>query len=205
MEASSALLKAAEELARVVVSESGSSSVAAGKEAVAELRSVLGVLDKLLLTVERSAATSETADKVRYDAMLKAVGDASARAAVFDANARKAARLQRLQWALDHCGNLKSVPFEHYVMSSNGVHLTTSSLTSFLTNMSLILYNFMKGKGTYVWDGYKRNSYHDTADKPKSNAAYHVDLVDYIHGLVGELPTIEKQSNGQFAIWLPAL
>ena len=98
----SALQKAAEELARIAVQESDNTIVATGKDTVAELRIIHGLLEKSLSASAAQAAAAAAAAKAHSEAVVKAVADAAARAALLDLGVRKDARLQRLQWAINH-------------------------------------------------------------------------------------------------------
>ena len=93
---SSLLAPAFEEVVRCVVLENQSSLAASGKDGAAQLRAIHGLLEKLLSADAEKAAAA----KAQNEAVIQALTDASARAAVHAANALWAARQQRIQWAM---------------------------------------------------------------------------------------------------------
>ena len=73
----------------------------------------------------------------------------------------------------------------------------------------------MQGSAATVWDGYsithlsyrsRTGDEYSDAKKAESKNAFHNELVDYFHGLLGERPIISPgQHAGQYIIVLPPL
>ena len=72
----------------------------------------------------------------------------------------------------------------------------------------------MQGSAASVWDGYSCSVYFYNGVEDEGNLrkmaeskkAFHAELVDYFHGLLGERPIISPgQHSGEYVIMLPPL
>ena len=208
---SSILVPAFEEVVRYVVLENQSSLAASGKDSAAQLRAIHGLLEKLLSADAEKAAAA----KAQNEAVIQGLTDASARAAVHAANALWAARQQRIQWAMSslsvaamHDG--RSLTHLHFdCLCDNGGMI--NQFKFMCDKLIIILKRFLQGSAASVFDGYSKSvtwsySDDDIAQKTESKKAFHAELVDYFHGLLGERPIISPaQQAGQYIIMLPPL
>jgi hypothetical protein len=208
--------KAIEEIVRGVLLENQlsfqSSLVGSGRDGVTELRAIHGLLE----TLQSANAEKAAAAKAENEAVIQAVTDASARAAVHAANALWAARQQRIQWAMSALSEATTVHdyrgLTHLYFECQNISCSQFQYTcGMLLN---ILKQFMKGSAASVWDGYSPSvlfpigleDEDSNRKRAESKKAFHIELVDYIHGLLGERPIISPgQQAGQYVIMLPPL
>ena len=212
---SSLLAPAFEEVVRCVVLENQSSLAASGKDSAAQLRAIHGLLEKLLSADAEKAAAA----KAQNEAVIQALTDASARAAVHAANALWAARQQRIQWAMSSlseaamCDGRRLIHLHFECLCDNGgmIHQQFSFMCD---QLIIILKRFLQGSAATLFDGYSksvriRNGIVDDENelkKAEAKKAFHAELVDYLHGLLGERPIISPgQQSGQYVIMLPPL
>ena len=213
---SSILVPAFEEVVRYVVLENQSSLAASGKDSAAQLRAIHGLLEKLLSADAEKAAAA----KAQNEAVIQALTDASARAAVHAANALWAARQQRIQWAMSslqgvtrlttHDGHgMAHLHFE--CENGSGGKFEFPFTCGMLLN---ILKRFLQGSAAPVFEGYSKSvrirygivDDENELKKAEAKKAFHAELVDYFHGLLGERPIISPgQQAGQYVIMLPPL
>ncbi len=219
-EASPALTKAAEELAkelaRVALAESSSNSaaVSTGRDALVELRHLHDIAE----TVKTNAVAAASADAAASAAILKQLHDMELRmeanAAARNLKLRTAARLQRLQWAI---GNTQRGNFEYYVQepvpdSRYRYQGYQPVSTQSGVKVESILLNAMKGCGTYVGQtnfsksvAAKQAPYYDSKVDVEAVTAFHTALCEQIHSLTGELPVVTANNEGLFVIRFNAL
>ena len=176
-DAPASLQKASEEIAHVAVQDSDFP----GKESVAELRIIHGLLDKLI-----------AANAAQSAALIKA------------------ARLQRLQWAMTattlSSHTLHAPPFS-FEFETRGSTLNSAAVIGMVHSMLEV---FMKGEADCVLDAFSfkvPRKLSDEHSEAASKAAFHEELIDCIYGLIGEKPVISRRQDGYdgYIIQLPPL
>jgi hypothetical protein len=202
-EASPALTKAAEELAkelaRVALAESSSNSVAVstGRDALVELRHLHGIAE----TVKTNAVAAAAADAATSAAILQKLRDMESRMGQMEASAvardnkqRSDARLQRFQWAIAHAGHGSFDYIEQEPANSD--HYSHPHTVNSKDKVVSILLNAMKGCGSFIGQSNfsasipPRNHDYDAKADFKAVTAFHNELCDHLQCLTGELPTV---------------
>ena len=188
---SSLLAPAFEEVVRCVVLENQSSLAASGKDSAAQLRAIHGLLEKLLSADAEKAAAA----KAQNEAVIQALTDASARAAVHAANALWAARQQRIQWAMSSLQRVSHLKIYHETFGIAHLHFECENGRGgkyefpFICGMLLnILKLFMQGSAASVFEGYSKSvriRYGIVDDEnelkmAEAKKAFHAELVDYL-------------------------
>ena len=210
MQASPALVKAAEELARVALSESTSNSLSASKETVVELRHLHGIA----ATIKTATAAAAAAEAAALAAILKQLRDMEANAAARDLKQQTAARLQRLQWAIT---NAEHGSFEYYVQEpaanpyNHYGHQQQPVSTQSTAKVQNILLNAITGYGTRIGQKNfsksvaKKGQTYDSKVDLESVTAFHAALCEHIFNLTSELPVVSADDEGNFSIQFNAV
>ena len=107
------------------------------------------------------------------------------------AEAKQAALVQSLQWAL--C-NATIGEFEYYDADYGG-----SKRSGQLVKNALNL--FMRGKGMLVGNGSTLSHSYRGSCTEEERQAFRDKLSEHIHGLTGMKPRFVKQDNGAYAVW----
>jgi hypothetical protein len=179
------LLRAAQELARAAVDSSKETSVAVLRDSLDELRHLHGGVDKVLNAVSALADNNAVHSKAHTDALARVAAAVEAVGAGI-ADVRRSSRAQRIQWAMSN------TTVGHFTYIYENFHTSSKDL------VQLVLLSFNRGQG-HVLDGAKfvpRLPPHEAAE-------LYSQLINQLHGLLGEKPEVRRQADGKVIISLP--
>lgn len=198
---------AAEELVKAALESSSTTSLAAARDSLVELRQIHGGTDILagkvprLLEVVESAAVASKAQIGAIETSLVGLKAAIGEQAVV---ARILARTQSIQWALS---NTALGSFIFYKVEP-GSSIYNSAQMSSQGLMVDILLHFNRGNGAVLptagCDVHCFSS--DKTVVAKSQAEFNDKVVEQLHGLLGEKPVIRPAAEaGKYVISLTSL
>ena len=218
MSHSDAVARAAAELSRVVLAESQASALAFSKEAAGELKAINGLTAKLVDTTHSAGAAAST-QLAAVAAELKALKvELLQAAAVTRSEARHAARLARIQWAISnaHVGEFKysTEPIERYERDlTESRFVVVDALKAFMIGNGAYATGFVNYKHPpHTYDHYGQTQAQAQAAQAQKDAAvaqaaqsFRNKLVAQLFSLLGEKPelTIEK-ATGKYVVALPS-